>query len=126
MGAQDKREGSTVLVVSTDPVIAGLLGLLVELERHRPAYAEGGESPQAALTRHRPHLVLVDIEHRDGFSDAFLTHAAREGAQVVAFGHRQSPDELREQAEARALPWLELPTDRATFGQTLAEALHAT
>ncbi|MDQ3809854.1 MAG: hypothetical protein M3336_06140 [Chloroflexota bacterium] len=107
-------------------MIAGLLGILVELERHHPAYAAGEESPQAAVSRYRPRLVLVDAEHRDGFSDPFLAHARREGAQVVVFGHRHPSGEVRQQAEARQLPWVLLPTDPETFRRTLAEALRAT
>jgi hypothetical protein len=122
-GTSDITKGSTVLVVSTDPVIGGLLGLLVELEEHRPVFAAGELSPQAAVNRHRPHLVLVDVEHRDGFSPEFLAHAEQQGVSVVAFGHRHPPGELRGLAEARGLSWLALPTDRATFTRTLAEAL---
>ena len=118
--------GSAVLIVSTDPVISALLGLLVEAEEHRPVYDHGDESPQAALNRHQPRLALVDVEHRDGFSPEFLAHAEREGVRIVAFGHRHPPSELRQRAETRDLPWLALPTDRSTFGRTLAEALRGT
>ncbi len=118
--------GSTVLIVSTDPVIGALLGILVEAERHRPVYDQSDESPQAALSRHRPPLVLVDVEHRDGFSDEFLAHAEREGAKVVVFGHRYPVGELKQRAGARDIPWLALPTDRATFARTLNQALRAT
>jgi DNA-binding NtrC family response regulator len=118
--------GSTVLIVSTDPVIGALLGLLAEVEQHRPVYDQGDESPQAALNRHRPRLVLLDVEHPDGFSPEFLARAEREGVKIVVFGHRDLPSEVRQQAEARDITWLALPTDRATFGRTLAEALRGT
>ena len=126
MTASGGIEGLIVLVVSTDPVIAGLLGLLVELERHRPAYAAGEESPLAAISRHHPHLLLVDAEHRDGFSDEFLAHPEREGARVVVFGHRHPAGEVRQRAEARSLPYVLLPTDSGTFRRTLTEALRDT
>ena len=120
------KSGSIVLIVSTDPVVGALLGLLVEAEQHRPVYDQGDESPQAALSRHQPRLALVDVEHRDGFSPEFMAHAEREGIRVVAFGHRHLPGDLRQRPETRDLPWLALPTDRATFGRTLAEALRGT
>ena len=125
VSAHDAAEGSTVLVVSTDPVLAALLGLLAELGRHHPVYARGEERPQAALSRYRPRLVLLDVEHTDGFSDAFLTHAKHEGAKVLVFGRNHPGGDLRQRAEARQVPWLALPTDPATFARTLAEALRA-
>ena len=125
-GTPDATKGSTVLVVSTDPVIGGLLGLLVELEEHRPVYAAGEPSPQAALVRHRPQLVLVDVEHRDGFSPEFLAHAERAGVNVLAFGHRHPAGEVHRRAVECGVPYVLLPIDRATFARTLSEALNAT
>ena len=114
-----------VLVVSTDPVIGGLVGLLVELDGQRPVFDEGYESPQAALTHYQPRLVLVDVEHRDGFSPAFLAHAEREGVRVVAFGHRHPAGEVERRAAECGVRYVLLPPDLATFQRTLAEALGA-
>ena len=124
-GETNTTKGSTVLVVSTDPVIGGIVGLLVELSEHRPVFDDGRELPEAALTRHLPHLVLVDVEHRDGFSPEFIAHAEREGVRVVAFGHRDPVGEIERRAAECGVRHVLMPPDLDIFRRTLTEALSA-
>jgi DNA-binding response OmpR family regulator len=123
MTAHEPAQDQTVLIVSTDPLLAALLGLLVELQGHRPVFDQGGESPAEALARHHPRLVLVDADHHDGFSAAFLERARRSGAGVVVFSPGRPDGEVRQLARERGLVALALPTDRVAFRRTLGEAL---
>jgi DNA-binding response OmpR family regulator len=123
--AYNGTHDSPVLIISPDPLLAALVGLLVELEGHRLAFAGSDESAVAALRRTSPRLVLVDADHPDSFSEGFLTDARRHGARVVIFSPA-TRRELREQARERGLAWLALPSDNHTFARTLAEALVGT
>jgi DNA-binding NtrC family response regulator len=117
MDASDK-----LLIISTDPLVAALLGGWAELARYRPVFDQGGEPPQAAVARHRPGLLLVDIEHRDGASDAFLRRQREAGLPVILYGSGRRRDDVRSRAERHGLAWLLLPADQATFTDTLSKA----
>ena len=112
-----------VLIVSTDPVVGALLGLLAELEGCAVTFDDGHESPWAAVEHHRPQLLLVDVDHRDGASDAFLEHVRRAGLKVILYGPRQVPPKVKARAEECALPWFTLPLAGEEFSQTLKETL---
>ena len=114
-----------VLIVSTDPLVGALLGILAELEGCSVAFDDGHESPWAAVEHHRPELLLVDVDHRDGASDAFLEHVRRAGLKVILYGPRQVPPKVRTRAEERALPWFTLPVAHQEFSRTLEAALTA-
>ena len=114
-----------VLIVSTDPFIGALLGLLAELHGCSVAFDDGHESPRAAVRHHRPELLLVDVDHRDGASGAFLGDMRKAGIKVILYGPRQTPPRVRARAEECALPWLALPVGHQEFSQTLRETLAA-
>ena len=118
MSASDK-----LLIISTDPVVAALLGAWAELARYRPVFDQGGETPQVAVERHRPALLLVDIEHRDGASDEFLARQREAGRPVVLYGSGRTRDDVRARAERHGLEWLVLPTERGAFADALARAV---
>jgi DNA-binding NtrC family response regulator len=117
------NDADKLLIISTDPLVAALLGAWAELERYRPVFDEGNEPPQAAVDRHRPALLLVDIEHRDGASDEFLRRQREAGRPVILYGSRRTRDDVRSRAERHKLEWLVLPTEPGAFSGTLAKAM---
>jgi CheY-like chemotaxis protein len=108
------------LVISTDPLTAALLGLLLQLEQVPVAYEVGDEALQALFDRVRPTLVLVDVDHPDGFSEVFMAHARERGARLVAYSPRRLMEDVRESAAARGVEWLALPTVRSAFASMIA------
>ncbi|HWZ60197.1 MAG TPA: hypothetical protein VNW46_14565 [Gemmatimonadaceae bacterium] len=108
------------LVISTDPLTAALLGLLLQVEQVPAVYhASGAEPLLAEFDRVRPTVVLVDIDHPDGFSEAFTSHAQSAGARVIVYSPARLTDEVRDRAVARGLGWFGLPTVRTTFAAAI-------
>ena len=80
----------TVLILSVDPLAAALLGAAVELAGHAPAFSQDGESSRAALLRVRPRVALLDCDHEESCSEAFVGPALMTGARVVLFRSRRT------------------------------------
>jgi CheY-like chemotaxis protein len=114
---------ATVLVVSTDPVIASLLGTLLEVERHRAVFPASGEEIQRALDRERPDLLLLDCDHPELRNDALVRQAKASGTGVVLFSPGRVDDEVRARAERSGLSWFSLPIDRLSLARVLTSAL---
>lgn len=113
-----------VLVLAPDTVLAAFLGMLLELAGFEPTFAEPGESPDAAVARLRPPLVVcLDCELPEARSDIFYARLEHQGAVVVAFGGPGREDDVRAVAEKRQIPFFVLPTDRATLADALRLAL---
>jgi CheY-like chemotaxis protein len=103
---------STVLVLSEQPVVAALLGMLLDLIGYRPAFADDGERPEEALRRVRPvFVVLLDQEMEAAASDVFFARAAQHKVGLAVFGPRARSDRLAELAHERGVPWFEVPLD---------------
>jgi hypothetical protein len=99
-----------------------LLGMLVELAQLEPVFADAGETPDDALARVVPLLVLIADGGVGAFrSDLFLTRAQHRGIGVVVFGGR-NPGDAEHWARERGLPYLVLPADAEAFGRLLDEA----
>ncbi len=111
-----------VLVLSDEPMAAALLAMLLELEGYDPVFALGNESPDAALARVKPLLVvLVDHALDVARSDLFLARAARRQVGVVLFGTRASATPSA-WAESRRVPWFRMPVDGATLRRAIEES----
>jgi hypothetical protein len=114
-----------VLILSSDPLAAALLGAAVELAGHAPRFSTEGELPRAALLRLRPRLVLVDCDHDDACSDAFLGPAIMTGAKVLIFRSRRSSRDVADLAARMQVMLVDLPLqgDQLTtvLGEVLAE-----
>jgi CheY-like chemotaxis protein len=109
-----------VLVLSDEPVVAALVGLLVEVAGRTPVFASPGESSTDALERLRPlSVVLVDVAMGASHSDLFFAAAAKWGIGIAVFGPEMHAHEIAEIASTRAVPWFTMPP---TAGQ-LATAL---
>jgi hypothetical protein len=112
-----------VLILAREAVIAGLLGLLLELENYEPAYPADGERPEEALARLRPPLVVVlDGELEAARSDLFLARAAKARASVVLFSPPLDGGEVAAVARARNVPHFSMPCSRAELAAAVAEA----
>jgi DNA-binding NtrC family response regulator len=113
-----------VLVLAREPVIAGLLGMLLELENYEPAYPADGERPEEALSRLRPPLVVVlDGELDSARSDIFLARAAKARAGVVLFSPPHDDGAIAALARERGLPHLSMPCTRADLAEVVEQAL---
>ena len=114
----------TVLIVSTDSPTATLLGAFAEVEGYAvEIHDDARESPDAAVARARPDLILLDIDHPDGFAPDFLEQLRGVGIPAVAFSPGRLTSEVLERARPYGLPALTLPIDPSAFGAVLREAL---
>jgi DNA-binding NtrC family response regulator len=113
----------TVLVLSEQPLIAALVGLLIELAGAVPAFANPAELPADAVQRVRPiGVVLVDAEMDAARSDLFFAMTARRGAGVAVFGSDGHIRAIAEIAAARRIPWFTLPPNIERLRMVLSAA----
>jgi DNA-binding NtrC family response regulator len=118
---------ANVLVLARDPVVAALLGMLLELESCEPVFARPGERPEDAISRLRPPLViLLDADMEVARSDLFFARATKGHATVVLFGRGGANPDVAAAPGARGILWLAMPTDRATLARVLEAALAVT
>jgi len=114
---------SKVLVLSDQPLIAALVGMLVELVGFVPAFADVGERPEEALRRVGPLLVvLLDAELDAARSDLFFAHAAKRMVGLAVFGPTGSERQLAAIARRRGVPWVEVPASSTAFADLLERA----
>jgi len=112
-----------VLIFSTDPLAAALLGALVELAGHAPQFQREDEAARGALMRVRPRLVLIDCDHEETCAEAFVGPALMTGAQVMLYRSRRTRQQSREFAGRLGLRVMELPADQEKLTQFLQELL---
>lgn len=113
---------SKVLILAREPLVAALLGMLLELEKYEPAFARPDESPDEAVGRVRPFLILMlDGSFDDARSDVF--HARLKGTPVVLFATPRTEATVRVVANERRLPWFTMPVELETLGRIVREAL---
>ncbi len=114
---------STVLIVSTDSPTATLLGAFAEVEGYEVfIHDDARESPHAAIQRARPDLILLDIDHPDGFAPDFLGELRALGVRAIAFSPGRLMSEVRERAEPYGLPTITLPIDPPSLRAVLRQA----
>lgn len=110
-----------VLIVSTDPIIGALLGLYVEFHDYRARYPSPDQSPSEAVAQSGATIIVVDVDHRDGFSPEFVQRQRAAGRRVIAFSPKLSDGEVRDRASALQLPSFAMPIDAAAFRVILDE-----
>ena len=99
--------------------------MLLELEKYEPAFARPDESPEEAVRRVRPFLVLLlEGAFEEASSDVF--HARLKGTPVVLFATPHTQAAVRTMANDRALPWFTMPVNRETLGRVIREATAST
>lgn len=113
-----------VLIIATDPMVAALVGLLLDPDEYDPAFPRSTERPADALARVRPPLVLLlDCDVGVAQSDLFFARSAKTRAAVVLFGPPGRREIVAEMAQARGIPCVHLPTSRAALSQTIEAAI---
>lgn len=112
-----------VLIVSSDPLAAALLGAAVELAGHIPHFVRAGERTRAALMRMRPRLVLVDCDHTEGCSDEFVGPAIMTGSRVILFRSSRSTRDQNEFSQRLGLRILDMPTEHGAITAVIKEAV---
>jgi DNA-binding NtrC family response regulator len=109
-----------ILVLASDPVLAALIGNLVETARLRAEFPRADERPEQALARLRPlAAILVDAVTDGAESDLFLARARRSGVEVLMFGSSDSVKRRRDWANRQSVPSFELPAQTDELFATL-------
>lgn len=109
---------SDVLIVSTDPVVAALLGASVELAGFSPVFSEGDEALEASLRRRAPAVVLADPRD-DQWSEDAARAARAAGARIVLFGRQGERETLEALARATNARAITLPLAHAQLARLL-------
>ncbi|MEP6989983.1 MAG: hypothetical protein ABJA80_03565 [bacterium] len=112
-----------ILIFSSDPLAAALLGAAGELAGCVPHYAREDEAARAALLRVRPAVVLIDCDHEETCSDEFVGPALMTDAKVVLFHSRSTRRDMQSFADRLSLHVMNMPADITTFGARLRELL---
>lgn len=112
-----------VLVLSSDPLAAALLGAAIELAGHSPRFAQSDETARAALLRVRPRLVLVDCDHEDACSDAFIGPALMTGSRLLLFRSRRTRRDVSELSDRLGLRVVDMPMEHEPLTRLLHQML---
>jgi hypothetical protein len=115
----------TVLILARELLGNALLGALVEVLGRDPAFPSPNERGDAAVSRLRPALVLLDGHHSAARSESFFDAAASAGSRVVMFAPTAPWDDVAAIA-ARQGVTLVHPERGESLAATLARALDAT
>ena len=99
----------TILILANEEVISALLGAMVELEGHLPAFPAHDERPMAALARCRPSLLLLDCEHDLAWDEDAMRRIADGGTRTLLFSAMRSQREIEMIANRYGLPAFVLP-----------------
>lgn len=114
------RPGQKVLIIAQDPMLAALIGSLVETAKLEAAFLRQGELPEQAIDRVRPVLLLlIDVEEGVAESELFLAKANRASIPVALFGSRRALDARRHWIEEREVPAYALPQEIDRFLESL-------
>ena len=114
---------SYVLILSADATLAALLGALVELEGYEPLFPRVDETADAALTRLRPRVSVVDGHFASALNEVFVARTKMMESRVILLSPQPLPPRVREVAERYGFTVVTLPLDRGRFTQTLSEAM---
>lgn len=112
-----------VLVLSSDPLAAALLGAAIELAGYAPRFPESSESPRTALLRARPRLVVVDCDHEEACSDAFIGPALMTGSRVLLFRSPRTRRDVSELSTRIGLRVAEMPMAHEPLTRLLRQML---
>ena len=115
-----------VLVLSPDPLAAALLGAAIELAGHVPRFPQPDEVARTALLRVRPRLVVIDCDHQDGCSDAFIGPALMTGSRVLLFRSRRTRRDVTELTELTGrlgLHVMDMPVEHEPLTRMLHQAM---
>lgn len=117
----DDGSRNPVLVLSSDPLAAALLGAAIELAGLAPRFAQSTETPRNALMRVRPRLVLIDCDHEEACAEGFVGPALMTGSQVVLFRSRRTRRDVSEMAVRLGVRTVEMPQEHGSLTSLLQE-----
>ena len=113
----------SILVLSSDPLAAALMGAAIELSGHAPRFAQADEAARAALLRVRPRLVVIDCDEEDACSEAFIGPALMTGSRVMLFRSRRTRRDPSELVTRMGLRVVEMPIEHDSLSAVLHEML---
>jgi hypothetical protein len=112
-----------VLVLSSDLLAAVLLGAAIDLAGYAPRFPTSSESPRTALLRARPRLVVVDCDHEEACSDAFIGAALMTGSRVLLFRSPRTSRDVSELSARIGLRVAEMPMGHESLRELLRQML---
>lgn len=113
----------TILILANEEVISALLGAMVELEGHAPAFPAHDERPLAALSRVRPSLLLLDCEHDLAWDENAMRRITEGGTRTLLFSAMRSQREVETIASRYGLPAFVLPVAFREFTERVESLL---
>ena len=109
-----------VLVIAPDPLLAALIGVIVERHRLCPVFPEIDEGPDAALEREKPlTAIVVEATVSAAESELFIKRARKRGVCVLLFGSTPSIAEIRAAANGNGADVFGFPDDFDRFQEAL-------
>ena len=110
-----------VLIFSSDPLAAALLGAVVELAAHVPHFARHDEAARSALRRVRPRLVLIDCDHQESCCDEFVGPALMTGARILLFRSRRTRSDRDAFTTRLSLRIMDMPLEHEVLTELLRD-----
>ena len=120
-GSDDDVSRHAVLVFSSDPLAAALLGAAIELAGFAPFFPHPDESARDALLRVRPRLAVIDCDHEEACSDSFIGPALMTGSRVLLFKSRRTKRDAGELVGRLRLTVVDMPSRHETLTKILRE-----
>lgn len=106
------RTGHRILIVAREPLLAALVGRLVESARYTPAFPGPDEHAETALQRVKPlAALLLDADDPAVESDLLVSRARRMSVAVMLFGSRGAASARATWARAHELRVFILPEE---------------
>jgi len=115
--------GHVVLILSTDPVAAALLGALVETLGYLVRFYQTSETPEDAMRRVRPSVAMLDCQDPTLVAEDLLGRARMRGISVIVFGTSVALRRVRELAREHALDSLVMPTTLDQVDEVIRRAV---
>jgi hypothetical protein len=107
-----KRAGHKVLVIAAEPLLAALVGGVVEAARFTAAFPDLDEPPERALERVKPvAAVLLEASDDRAGSDLFIARARKLGVRVLVFGPAKLMNDQRAWTGQHGLAAFTLPEE---------------
>ena len=111
-----------VLIISSDPVAAALLGGLVETLGFFVRFFKAPEAVEEAIRRTRPSVAMVDCHDPTLVREDLLGRARMRGISVVIFGTPEALNRVRQLAMEHQLDTLIMPASLESLDEALRKA----
>jgi CheY-like chemotaxis protein len=108
-----------VLILSSDAVAAALLGALIETLGYLVHFYHPPETPDDAMRRAKPSIVMVDVDDPGVMNRETLGHARMRGSSVVIFGSGAAIARVQQLVVEQALESVVMPASIADLDAKL-------